>query len=94
LIEFGLLVPEKKISKKKKIQCILLVCYYLPLERGNPLHLDKLESPLHKDDLCKVWLKLAQWFWRRIFLNDPTLFLHFCDYLPLEEDLDLYLKKT
>jgi hypothetical protein len=24
------------------------------------------------------------------FLNDPTPFLHFCDYLPFEEDLALY----
>jgi hypothetical protein len=24
-------------------------------------------------------------------LNDPTPFLHFCDYLPFEEDLALYL---
>jgi hypothetical protein len=31
-----------------------------------------------------------QWFWRR-FLNDPIPFLHFCDYLPFEEDLTLYL---
>jgi hypothetical protein len=46
-----------------------------------------------KDDLCKVWFKLAQWFWRSRFLNDPTPFLHFCDYLPLEEDLALYLNK-
>ena len=23
-----------------------------------------LESPLPKDALCQVWLKLAQWFWR------------------------------
>jgi hypothetical protein len=30
---------------------------------------------------------------RRRFLNDPTPFLHFCDYLPLEEDLALYLNK-
>jgi hypothetical protein len=36
---------------------------------------------------------LAQWFWRRRFLKDPTLFLHFCDYLPFEEDLALCLKK-
>jgi hypothetical protein len=26
-------------------------------------------------------------------LNDPILFLHFCDYLPFEEDLALYLNK-
>jgi hypothetical protein len=45
------------------------------------------------DDLCQVWLKLAQWFWKRRFLNDSTPFLHFCDYLPFEEDLAPYLNK-
>ena len=40
-------------------------CNYLPLEKGRILHLNKLESPLLKDALCQVWLKLAQWFWRR-----------------------------
>ena len=38
---------------------------YLPLEEGGALHLNKFESPLPKDALCQVWLKLAQWFWRR-----------------------------
>jgi hypothetical protein len=46
-----------------------------------------------KDDLCQVWLKLAQWFWRKRFLKDPTLFLHLCDYLQFEEDMALYLNK-
>jgi hypothetical protein len=36
---------------------------------------------------------LALWFWRRRFLNDPTPFLHFCYYLPFEDDLALYLNK-
>jgi hypothetical protein len=27
----------------------------------------------------------------RKYLNDPTLFLYFCDYLPFEEVLALYL---
>jgi hypothetical protein len=36
---------------------------------------------------------MAQRFWGRRFLNDPTPFLHFCDYLPFEEDLALYLFK-
>jgi hypothetical protein len=67
--------------------------YHLPLERGYPLLLNKLESPSPKDDLCQVWLKLAQWFWRRRFSNDPIPFLHFCDYLPFEEDLAIYLNK-
>jgi hypothetical protein len=67
-----------------------ILIYYLPLERGNPLHLNKLESLPSKDDLCKVCLKLAWWFWRRRFLNDPS---HFCDYLPFVENLALHLNK-
>jgi hypothetical protein len=38
----------------------------------------------------QIWPILAQWFLRR-FLNDPTPFLHFCNHLPFEEDLALYL---
>jgi hypothetical protein len=49
----------------KIFSVFLLFCYYLPLENSNPLHLNNLESPPPKDDLCQVWLKLAQWFWRR-----------------------------
>jgi hypothetical protein len=75
---------------KKNFSVFLLFCDYLPLEKNNSLHLNNLESPPLKDDLCQVWLKLAQWFWRRRFLNDPTPFLHFCNYLPFEEDLALY----
>jgi hypothetical protein len=52
----------------------------------------KSESPSPKDALCQVWLKLAQWLWRRRFLNAPTYFFHFCDCLPFKKDLalDLY----
>jgi hypothetical protein len=49
----------------KIFSAFLLFRYYLPFEKGDPLHLNKLESPFPKDDLCQVWLKLAQWFWRR-----------------------------
>ena len=38
---------------------------YLGLEKSVALYLNKLESPSPKDALCQVWLKLAQWFWRR-----------------------------
>jgi hypothetical protein len=31
-------------------------------------------------------LKLACWFWRRRFLKNLSVFLLFCDYLPLEKD--------
>ena len=40
---------------------------YLPLEKGRAIHLNKFESPSPKKALCQVWLKLAQWFWRRRF---------------------------
>jgi hypothetical protein len=43
----------------------LLFRYYLPLGKGVVLHLYNSESSLPKDDLCQLWLKLAQWFWRR-----------------------------
>jgi hypothetical protein len=56
-------------------QCIFTLLHYLPLERGNPLYLNNLKSHPPKDDLCQVWLKLAEWFWRRRFLYDPTPFL-------------------
>jgi hypothetical protein len=69
----------------------LLFRYYLPLERGYLIPLSNLKSPTPKDDFCKVWLKLAKCFWKRRFLNDSIPFLHFCDYLPFEEELALYL---
>jgi hypothetical protein len=69
----------------------LLFCYYIPVERGYPIPLQTLESSPSKDDLCQVWLKLAQWFWRKNIFKLPHPFLHFCDYLPFEEDLALYL---
>jgi hypothetical protein len=64
LIEIGLLVLEKKIFFKN-FSVFLLFRDYLSLEKDNPLHLKNLESPSPKDDLCQVWLKLTQWFWRR-----------------------------
>ena len=52
---------------------------YLPLEKGVAFHLNKLESPLSKDALSQVWLKLDRWFWRR--------FLNFVIIYPLEQGL-------
>ena len=36
---------------------------FLPLKKAGTLYLN--EFPLSKDALCQVWLKLAQWFWRK-----------------------------
>ena len=58
------------------------LCNYLPLEKGEALHLNKLESHSPKDALCQVWLKLVQWFWRWKFLKVLNVFLLFPIYLP------------
>ena len=63
---------------------------FRPLRR-TWLFIDKLESPPPNDALCQVWLKLAQWFWRKRFLKVVNLFLLFPNYLPLEKDLALHL---
>ena len=41
------------------------------------LHLNKLESPSLNDAFCQNWLKLAQWFWRRIFQNFINVYFHY-----------------
>ena len=61
----------------------------LPLENGRVLHLNKIESLSPKDDLCQVWLKLAQWFWRRLL----NFLLLFRNYLHLEKGEALQLNK-
>ena len=55
------------------------------------LHFNKLESPSFKDALCKVWLKLTQWFLRGRFLNFVYVFLLFGYFLPLENGVALHL---
>jgi hypothetical protein len=62
-----------------------------PLWRGPGPIFENLESPLPKDDLCQVWLKLACWLWRRRFLKNFSEFLLFRDYLPLEKSNPLHL---
>ena len=61
---------------------------YLPLKKGGGLHLNKLESSSPKDAFCQVWMKLAQWFWRRRFSYFVNVFSLFRNYLPLENKLE------
>ena len=68
-----------------------LFCTYLPLEKGGAHHLNKLDSPSPKDALCQVWLKLAQWFWRRRFFNFVNVLMLFHNYVPLEKGMVLHL---
>ena len=63
----------------------LLFGNYLPFKKGVGLQLNKLESPSPRDTLCQVWLKMAQWFWRRSFLYFINAFSLYRNYLPLEK---------
>ena len=63
--------------RKKKLYEKLLV-----------LHL----NPLHPRMLCQVWIKLAQWLWRRFF-NFVNVFSLFQNYLPLEKGRALHLNQ-
>ena len=56
---------------------------YLPLEKIGALHLNKIESPLPKDALCQVWLKLANWFWKRRFFKFPQCIFTISQLSPL-----------
>jgi hypothetical protein len=63
LVKIGPAVLEKKIFKN--FQCIFTHLLLSPLVAKQSPSFEKPESPPPKDDLCQVWLKLAQWFWRR-----------------------------
>ena len=80
MIEIGQLVLKKRFSKF--INVFSLFRNYMLLEKGGALHLNKFESPSPNDALCQVWLKLAQWFWRRRFFKFVNLVSQFRNYLP------------
>ena len=65
----------------------------LPLKKDMALPLIKLESPLPKDALCQVWLKLASWFQGIFFLNSFNVFTLFPTYLPLVKGVTLHFNK-
>ena len=79
---------EEDFFQYKHIEIWFSLLWPLPTPGDHGLY--KLESTLYQNAFMQIWALLAQWFWRR-FLNDPTPFFHFCDYLPFEEDLALYL---
>ena len=80
LVKICPLVLEKVLLYFANVFSLFL--NYIPWKRW-ALDLNKLEFPLPKDDLCQIWLKLAQWFYRRFF-KFVNLFTLLSNYLPLE----------
>ena len=82
LFKIGPMGLKKKISQFYR--CILTICYHLriPFEKSGVLFLTILHFHASKDILCQVWLKLAQWLWRRRFLKIVNVFSLFCYYFP------------
>ena len=67
------------------VNLYLFFRYYLPSAQSVTLHLNKVDSPSPKNDLCQIWLKLAQTHWKRRNFNFLNMyFLLFRDYLPLK----------
>ena len=81
LVEYCPVLLEKKILKFR--QCFFHDFVIISAwKMGRALHLNKIESSLHKVDLYQVWLKLAEWFWRRRFFKFVNVFSLFCNYPP------------
>ena len=91
LVEIGPVVLKKIFLNF--VNVFSLFRNYLRLEKGGALHLNKLESPSPKDAFCQVWLQLAQWIWRRRFVNFVNVFSPFRNYFPVEKGRALHLKK-
>ena len=63
LVEIGSVVLEKRFFVISSMY-FRYFCKILPLEMSWVLHLNKREPHSHKNPLCQVLLKWAQWFWR------------------------------
>jgi hypothetical protein len=87
-----LLILTRYIWRKilKIVSVSLLFCYYLPLEKGIPLHLTNL-NVLPQGWFVQSLVKIGPVVLEKIFKRVHTLILQFCDYFPFEKDLALYL---
>jgi len=59
---FGPVIYEKKIFKYLSISFFFIFCLLRGPKQGQPLHLNKSESPSPTDASYQVCLKLAHWF--------------------------------
>ena len=64
-----------------------------PWKKVGPISLKKLKFLSPNDAFCQIRLKLADWFWRRRFLNFVNEFSLFRIYFPLEKGGALHFNK-
>jgi len=67
---FRPVVHEKKIFED--LSKLSLLCPLLGPKRGQPLYLNKSDSPSSKHVSYQLWLKLAKWFLRRSRLKEKV----------------------
>ena len=79
--------------KDKNIVNFINVFFLHSLEKGGTLRLNKLESPLSKDGLFQIWLKLAQWSWRRSYKIRWCIFA-IRNYLPFWKRTGHFVRTT
>ena len=90
--------PEKHFLEINKLELsfdytsrLIKSPYYLCLQKGLAIPLNKFESPLSKDALCQSWVKSAQWFFK---CRQCTYFCYmYFHFLPLEKCLALHMNK-
>ena len=88
------LTRENSSNQQTHIIIILLIeKRKIPLFTLWESSIEQTWIPSPKDALCQIWLKLAQWFWRRFFFYFVNVFSLSRNYLPLEKGWTLHLNK-
>ena len=79
----------------KFLKCTFAISLLSPLGKGQCPIFEQIWISFTqcKEDLCQVWLKLAQWLWRRRFLNVVNSYFLFYYYVPLVKGVALHLNK-
>ena len=68
--------PKKLVQINKHIWAKLLLYYNVNVDKDRKKSLSPFWELKPKYDLCQVWLKLDQWFWRRL-VNPVNVFSFF-----------------
>ena len=94
LIKIGPVVLEEKIFRSWQSVFTISKLLLLGGRAWSSFEQIKPEFPLLKDDLHQVWLKLAEWFWRRFSKVSMCFYYHVChNNVPLGKCMALYLNK-